>query len=134
MALKVPDVGLLKLLNDRIAGWGASVTLHLFTNNYTPIAGSVIGNFTEATFPGYVAQAIGAWGAAAMVGGRAKTIGSTITNTLSVTGGPYSIYGYYMTLGGVLIWAERDPNAPISEATAGDSYSVIPVFTQASEF
>jgi hypothetical protein len=134
MSLKVPNVGLLSLLDAETATWGAAVSLRLFKNNLTPTSTTVLGDLTVADFPGYANVNVASWAAAAIVSGRAKSIGALCTFTLSSTGGPHPVYGYYVVFGGNLLWVERDPNAPVNLATAGDSYSVIPVFTRASEF
>ena len=57
MTLLVPDVGEVLLLSyslNKIAP-GDSVKLKLFKNDYTPVEGSLVGDFTEADTAGYSA-------------------------------------------------------------------------------
>lgn len=134
MALKVPNIGLeelLPLLTAELAG----AEVCLFENNYTPVAGSLVGNFTEATFPGYAREPLANWTAVVIAADHARQDADDCEFTLSATGGPYSVYGYYvLSAGGDLLWAERDPNAPGVLSTVGDVYRVIPQFSMASEF
>jgi len=110
--------------------------VRLFKNNYTPVAGSVIGSFTEANFSGYTPGSLGTLAAATTVSGRASTTAGT-ANTWTKSGATGNdIYGYYVTDSGgtVLYWAERGSAAPYSMNTNGEGLSVTPTVTQASEF
>lgn len=134
LPLKVPNVGLEEML-PLLTGDLAGAEVCLFVNNYTPVAGSVVGNFTEATFPGYAREPLAGWDAVAIVSDHARQNADDCEFTLSATGGPYSVYGYFvLTAGGDLLWAERDPNAPGVLSTTGDVYRVIPQLSMASEF
>src|SRR5437867_6622616 len=71
MSLLVPDVGERKFLNVAINGVAnEDLTLKLYKNNYTPVEGSVAGDFTEATFTGYAAVTLarGSWTVATVAG------------------------------------------------------------------
>lgn len=136
MALKVPNVGVISQLDLLSALMDASWVMHLFQNDYTPVAGTVIGDFTEATFSGYAGGiTLTNPSAAAMVGARAST--TFDDNLWSHSGGATSnlIYGYYVVDGGGgLQFAQRDSSGPRSMAALGDTYRVTPVYTLRSEF
>lgn len=134
MPLKVPNIGLLNLL-PRLTADIAGAELCLYVNNYTPVAGSLLANFTEATFPGYARASLTGWDAAVIVSDHSRQVADDCLFTLSATGGPYSVYGYFVLDGaGDLLWAERDPNAPGVLSTIGDQFRVIPQLTMVSEF
>ncbi len=133
MSLVVPDVGEVKLL-DRALRLSAEedLLLKLFVNNYTPVEGSVAGDFTEATGGGYASKTLtnGSWGAAATVAGVSSSAYAeqTFTFTGPLTTNP-DIYGYYLVgaVSGTLYWAER---ASVT-FTPGDTYKVTPKIEQA---
>lgn len=136
LALKVPDVSALYFLNTLLGNNSnplGGATCKLFKNNYTPVAGSVLGDFTEADFSGYTSQALTGWTTPATVSAHARTTATALSWTKSGATGN-SIYGYYVVNGSNLLFAERDPNAPIAMTTNGDSYTVAISFTDASEF
>lgn len=134
MPLKVPNVGLLKLLPE-LTGQLTGAEVCLFTNDYTPVASTVLADFAEATFPGYARQPLATWGAAVIVSDHSRQVAADCLFTLSTSGGPYSNYGYFiLDSAGDLLWAERDPNAPAVLSVAGDTYRVIPQLTMVSEF
>jgi hypothetical protein len=113
-----------------------ALTLKLFRNDYTPVKGSVAGDFTEANFSGYSGGvALGGWSAPAIVGGRAVSTANTVTQTHNGGATSNNIYGYYVVdAGGVVWWAERDPNGPILMSVNGQQYQVIPKWSAVSEF
>lgn len=138
MSLKIPDVGLPKLLDlktGKVTG-PPTYTCKLFQNNYTPVAGSVAGDFTECTFSGYGAgQTITGWASAAVTGSIASAAAAALTWTHNGGGTSNNIYGMYVVdAGGVLIWAERDPAAPFAISANGQTYTVTPQLTDESKF
>lgn len=135
MALKVPDVGELVLLAALQTPFNTYV-LHLYVNNYTPDDSSVAGNFTEASFPGYASITLNTWGTPFTNGSNKGEIDETDrVFTRTAGAGSQDVYGYYITTGpGVLGWAERNPSGPVTIATTGDIYAVLPRFTLNSEF
>jgi len=137
MALKIPTVAQLTLLDLlRTSLNSSSLVVRLFKNNYTPVAGSVLSDFTTADFSGYSPSALGTLAAATTVSGKASTTAGT-ANTWTKSGATGNdIYGYYITNGAntVLYWAERGGSAPYSLNTNGEGLSVTPVLTLASEF
>jgi hypothetical protein len=133
--LHVPLGGDLRILTTLQTQWAATLVIKLFKNDYTPVDGSSVGNFVEADFDGYASQGIAAWGAPIAVGprGQIQSASNTFTKAAGVV--PNDIYGYYvLDGGGSLLWAERDPAAPIPIHNAGDKYIITPTFTLKSEF
>jgi len=127
MALLMPDVGeviaLGRMLNKVATG---DVRLHLYSNNYTPVEGSAVGNFTEASASGYAAKSLtgSSW---------------TITTTTGTTEAVYAeqtftftaaqvVYGYYVTdaANTGLLWAELFTGAPFNIPSGGGSIKVTP--------
>ena len=96
MALLVPDVGEVLLLKYALNHTAATdVKIKLFTNDYTPVEGSVVANFTEATAAGYAAITLtgASWTIATDTGVTTATYAQqTFTFTAASTN-----YGYYIT-------------------------------------
>lgn len=137
MSLVVPQVGAIVLAEQQRSRWNASPTrlsLHLYINDITPNAGSTLGDFVEASFIGYLPGQINPWGLPVTVDGRARSAASAVTFT-KTAGSPASVYGYFVTdENGALLWAERDPAAPVPMMADGQTYTVVPRFTWVSEF
>lgn len=135
MALKINNAAEVTLLGYIMAGLGAGCRLRLFRNDYTPTDTDTLANFQEAQFPGYLAPTLAAWGAPASSGGVAQVTHPAQTFTRGAGGSGDSIYGYMVTDGaGNLLWAERDPAAPVNMNGQGNTYTVTPVLTYHSEF
>lgn len=137
MSVIVPIVSDIQILGEMLGA--QSFRLKLFQNNYTPVVGSVLASFTEATFSGYAAGIITAGGWTAPVNdGTGRAISNNALFTFSNTTGAIgnNIYGYFVTdAGGTkLYWAERFGVAPVDMMTAGKVLNIIPVLTQKSEF
>jgi hypothetical protein len=114
---------------------GENTVLHLYKNNVTPSATSVIGSFTEAAFTGYSAKTLtrGSWDAASTnVDGKAETAYANQTWTVT-TANSETIYGYYVTsaTGGALLFAESftTPRVLVDR----DTLTIPPKFTFRSE-
>ncbi len=134
MALVCPDVGEPTLLAQNIAAFNSQPTVyHLFKNDVTPAAGSVLGDFTEANFTGYASKNVNDWGAVVEVSGEAVSVASDQVWTVGVIGTGNDIYGYYVTYGGTLIFAERAPGAPIDMNTEANTLTITPRFTGRSQ-
>ncbi len=135
MSLVAANVGELLLLEWALKSTSApeNLTLKLFKNDYTPVAGSVAGNFTEANFTDYVAKTLSraSWGAPAIVGGKAETQYAQQSWTCGTTGN--DIYGYYIVgaTSGTLIWAERF--AAMRPLAENDVLNLVPLLTLNSE-
>jgi hypothetical protein len=130
MSLLVPNQGeqlILEAAVGKVAG--QNLVMRLFTNNYTPVEGSVESNFTEASGNGYGAITLTAasW---SFAGGDPSTL-SYAEQTFSFTGALGNVYGYYFTqvTSGKLIWAERFSNGPYNIQNNGDAIKITPQIT-----
>lgn len=118
------------LLTQKISlmnGW----YLHLFQNNHTPSGDDDVSAYTEATFTGYAAQPMSAWGTPYLnsdLNGESDHHPLTFTQTATTV--TNSIYGYYVTDGGELVLAERNPSAPVAMDTTAKEYVVIGEFIE----
>ena len=132
MALLVPDVGEVLMLSyslNKIAP-GDTVLLKLFKNDYTPVEGSVVGDFTEADTAGYSAIALAKadWTIATVEGVTEDldvTTAEQPLKTFTLTGAG-SHYGYYITDEAEtgLLWAERFTDAPHTMPAGGGTEKV----------
>lgn len=131
MTIVVANVGEAKYLENMVNKTAPqNLVLRLFCNDYTPVAGSVAANFTEAAGGGYVAKTLtGAnWNNA--VPGDPSYI--THPEQIFVFSGPLSVnanvYGYYIVgaTDGVLRHAERFTDGPYTPTTDGDQIKVTP--------
>jgi hypothetical protein len=130
MPLVVVNTAKVSLLQNLVAPFN-TFTLRLFVNNHTPASPDTASNYTEASFPGYAAIAVNAWGNAAFnassQGQTTETV-RTFTQT-SVPGSPQTVYGYYITdAGGNLQWAEANPFGGQLMNAAPQTYQVLPLF------
>jgi hypothetical protein len=139
MSLVVVDEGKIILLQDLLAGLGTDADVHLYQNDYTPVHGSNLSNFTECTFDGYVFKTADPWTVSGTldVANRAWAQAQTMLWSLGVapaTGN--QVYGYYVTLPDevTVIWAERFDGAPFPMTEAGDFVGFKPIMTLRSEF
>jgi len=110
----VPDAGDKKLLAMMLGSSESidtTLSLRLFVNDYTPVAGTVTGDFTEATFTGYVRKTIirSDWQPPTFVSPRAEMLLFTAPSEWTNGGGPVTVYGAYVVgvTTGVTLWAER---------------------------
>lgn len=132
MALVVPNLGaqeiLSRALNKTATG---DLTLRLYTNDYTPVEGSAVGNFTEATFTGYAAASIPGSGATITNADPSEASWSAKVFTSSAGSQNQSVYGYYVTNVGstIALWAERFTDGPYTIVNNGDTITVTPKLT-----
>lgn len=134
MALKVPNVGELELLDEILRE--DDFELHLYKNDYTPVDDSELADFTEADFEGYASEALTNWVAAVTdANGRAFTHADSLTFTKGTGGVSNTVYGYYVVnaSNSELVWAERFL-AGIVMDTDGKTFTILPIFTLRSEF
>lgn len=119
----------LSSLSDQVAA-GATyhgVTVHLYTNPVTPAHNSILTDFTQATYGGYLPQGVDAWGLPFRdVDGVIRIAAEDLQfqPTDSVT--PETIYGAYITSGSppVLLSAERfDTPVPFNTPADGLLYT-----------
>ena len=125
MALLVPDVGEVLLLSYALNKTEPTeVKLRLFTNNYTPVEGSVVANFTEATAAGYAAIVLAgaSWTIASSAG---VTTAAYAQQTFTLTAASTN-YGYYITNndGSQVLWAERYSDAPHTIPSGGGTEKI----------
>lgn len=90
----------LRRLAEVAAGEIALATVHLFTNDVDPGPDAVVGDFNEATFAGYAAQALGAFGDPFMgPDGIARVYAPS--QQYNWTGAPTeTVYGFYILSAG----------------------------------
>jgi len=106
--------------------------LRLYQNDKTPAETDTAGDYTQATFTGYVAITLTAtdWtitsGAPSDATALEKTFSSTADQALQ------NIYGYYLVtaVGGELVAAERFTGAPFAIQFNGDQIKVTTKITQ----
>lgn len=97
-----PRQGLKNLLDYLLAQPDMEITYRLFSNNYTPIVTSVIGDFTECTFPGYLPLDAVTEAAASITGSEeALSLGGDLVWTRdNDIGAAQDAYGMYVTFVG----------------------------------
>lgn len=138
MAGIIPNAGEVVLLEAQVGKTAAgNMKLKLFTNNYTPIDTSVIGDFTEmGAVQGYTEKTLtmATWGAAAAGAGtgtltaaKASIAYPQQTFTADGTGGSQTVYGYVITnnAGTIAIAAERFASAKVY-VNVGDAIKITP--------
>lgn len=131
MPLLAPDAGEVELL-DKMLKDALSVnedySLRLFTNNYTPVESSVLGDFTEPTFVGYAPVTLtrASWAGASTSMGVTSTQYATQSWTKG-DAGSVDIYGYFVigATSNVVLWAERFAVSPRTLAN-GDTLNLTP--------
>lgn len=135
MALVVPNAGEL-LLSEwafKATSTPENLSLKLYTNNYTPVATSTAGSFTEATFTGYSAKTLsrGSWGSPTTNGSGEAEI-TYADQTWDATSSQ-TVYGYFVVGGtsGTIVWAEKFGTA--RALTDGDSLTITPKVTLFSQ-
>lgn len=130
--LLVPDVGEQKLLDFALKTvTPPAQTLRLFTNDITPAEGDTAATYTEAVGNGYAPIALtrAGWTISTTAG---VTKAEQTQKTFTFTGGPVSVYGYYVTedTTGVLLWAERFPAGPANIPAGGGDIKITPRIEQ----
>jgi hypothetical protein len=117
----LPTDGAIGML-DALINWlrlPASASLvHLYTNNYVPIAGTVLASFTEATFGGYSSMGLGIpTQLPVSPDGRAAWVWPQSIWTANGVNLPTIVYGYWvdfldpLTAGRRVGWAQRFQSA-----------------------
>lgn len=108
-------------------------TAHLFVNDFNPAAGTVVADFTEATFNGYAADPLGTLlGPVTLSDGkRAMHVEVDFTAGGAIVAPGEVAYGVYVTdtAGTVLYWSGRFAN-PVPFANPGDFLSLDLVFPE----
>lgn len=111
--------------------------IRLFSNDYTPVQDSVIGDFTQASYSGYAQQDLdpALWGDPIEVSGIARAAYDGGVFEFLSTSGTQDVYGYYVTdtSGGVALWGERFVGAPLT-ITPVNPVLILPMMTLHSEY
>ena len=134
MAGLLTNVGeeqMLKLICNKSGVTLRDMSLRLFQNDYTPVEGSVVGNFTVATFTGYasITLATGDWTITPGAPTAAACGQKTFTSSAGSQNQP--IYGYYLVTATdeIVIAAERFSDGPYTIVNNGDTIKVTPNIT-----
>lgn len=136
MALLVQNSGENLLLQWAIKDTSTpeNLTLKLYSNNVTPAADDVAGDYTEATFTGYAAETLSraSWGSVATNGsGKAEiSYGSALSWDATSA---QDIYGYFVVgaTSGTLVYSEKFATARALDN--GSNLTFTPKITLASE-
>lgn len=129
MTILVPNSGEVEILK-RLLNYSSADNLRmkLFTSNTTPAEGDTVSTYTEASGNGYADKVLTGsnWTIATDGGGISKA--SYAEQTFAFTGGPVSVYGYFVTnnAGTVLLWAERFTDGPYNLPSGGGSIKITP--------
>lgn len=127
MSAVFPDEGLQRLIEFMVNKTAsANLKLRLFKNNYTPVAGSVLADFTEVTVAGYAAVTLtGSSWTVAVSSSVATATYPAVTFTFTGTG--ETVYGYYVVDNGTakVLWAEKLGTA-YAIPGAGGSVTITP--------
>lgn len=135
MPLVIPNTGEADALAYYVAKQPVDqLVLRLYTNDYTPIAGSTAGSFTEASGGGYAAIVL--TGASWTITGGSPSRAAYAQQAFTCDGSAAAqvIYGYYLTRenSGVIAYAERFATVPAAFAIAGDQIKITPKISMAS--
>jgi len=123
MTLIVPDEGKVFLIKRSLNIISVEdLRLRLYTNDVTPAQNSVFSTFTEASGFGY---------SGVTLVGSSYTVVSGVTasypqQTFTFSGALGKVYGYFVTGGVTLGWAERFTNGPYNVANSGDQIKLTP--------
>ncbi len=120
MALVVPS-GSEETMLDTIVNFVAPETLmlRLYTNNYTPVEGTVTANFTEASGFGYAAVSLTPASWVTTAGNPSTAAYPQVTFTF--TGALGNVYGYFVaqTTSLKTMWAELFTDGPYNIVNNG---------------
>ena len=113
----------------------AGSLLRLFNNNHTVTKATLLGDLTQATYPGYAAIALPALPASSVSAHVATSAPAAAVTFLCTGGGPTeSEYGGYITdsTGALLLAAWNFGAGPFVMFTNGDTIDVTPTFSTQS--
>lgn len=127
-----PDSTLLPILTKVCGSTG--LDYHLYTNNLTPLLTTVLGDFTEAAWAGYVAQTV--VDADFTIKAVVSHLGSFLAAPVAfanTSGAPVNAYGYFVTdnTTGDFVTCARFDSAPVT-IPDGESRQVIPILANYS--
>lgn len=129
MSLIVPPAGamaLLDILLSETAWW-----CHLFTNDYTPSATTLLLDMIDPDWPAYQPQQIYGWSPAIETAGVAQSTADPLVWQRWTGGLDRLVYGYYVTQyrTSELLWAERRAAGPCEMSQLTDQCEVLPTLT-----
>lgn len=114
MNMVIPDEGKPYWLNRSLHPSGnpsENWTVRLYVNDYTPVDGSTVADFTAASFTGSGAVTVPAsgWSAAVIVSNVAESTNSTTPTWTNTGGSTQTAYGWYAVgaTSGVVLCAQR---------------------------
>lgn len=136
MSLVLVDAGMLEELDAMRTRWNGIRFAGLFQNDLVVERTTTIGQIEPATFSGYVGlRPLMGWTPATMLGNRAVSTAAPVSWTHNGGGQSNWIFGYYVVnASGVLVWAERRPGPAQALVSAGQTYELVPQFSQGSRF
>jgi hypothetical protein len=134
MAGLLSNVGeeqMFKLLCNKSGVTLRDMSLRLYQNDYTPVEGSVVGDFTVATFTGYASITLGTGDWTITPGAPTSAACAQKTFTSSAGSQNQNIYGYYLVTvtDEIFIAGERFSDGPYNIANNGDAIKVTPNIT-----
>lgn len=133
MSLIVPS-NAEKLLLEYTLGVNAPANqkLKLFVNDYTPVDGSLVGNFTEMSTLSYVEKTLTktSWVVTQGADGDVASAAYAAQTWTFSAGTAVDVFGYYIidTTSGLLLWAERFP-AKKTVGNTNDQIIITPKIT-----
>ena len=106
--------------------------LKLFMNNLTVVIGTVIGDFVEANFHGYLAVVTTLWNTPRVaLDGSAESISPLAVFNFTAGTPTCDVYGYWLEDSkGNLVLAGNFEGAPIAMASVGDQIALLLTFTE----
>lgn len=132
MTLVVPNAGEvreLELIVNKVPQ--ADLVLGLFANDVTPGNATVLADLTEPAGAGYAPKTLAGAGWVITPGTPSQAAYPEQTFTFTGVPAPATVYGYFVTHGTVLVWAERLA-VPFPVTGAGDEVKITPKKTLGS--
>ena len=128
MAQVICQDGLKKALANMFGPAAAAYPddVRLFTNDHTPTVDDVAADYTELAAGWYAPVVLSGWSPPTYTAPRAETSATPASWTNSdAPGSDVVVYGYFvLDADGDLVWAERDPDAPVTIFGGGYTYDV----------
>lgn len=127
MAIVTSEDGRRGILGILIA-WLNTLTINLYTNDFTPEILSVPTDFDVPTYDQYAPIKLANWaGVYWSEQGTARTQADPVVFRVGPLGGLDTIYGYWVTdQFGHFVWGERNPAGPLPMMRAGERYPINP--------
>lgn len=129
MSITVPEIAetydLDALLED-LDTW-----FHLYVTRLSLGRGTLLADFTEASWPAYQPLRVTTWSPSQILRGRAWSSADPTQWTRGSGGAPAQVYGYYVTDGrtGPLLWCESRQQGPTPMTAPTDMVVVLPRLT-----